>query len=115
MSKKSKEFSKSLLIQESMLIWIITISAIALAFYCIMNQYFCELPWITAMIGFPWAAYGVSQACYYKKAEKENTKNGIKFESALLEQQSLIGESAEVNDWHNKAAEFFADQSKAVG
>ena len=67
------------------------------------------------MIGFPWAAYGVSQACYYKKAEKENTKNGIKFESALLEQQSLIGESAEVNDWHNKAAEFFADQSKAVG
>ena len=35
------------------------------------------------MVGFPWAAYGVSQAFYYKKAEKENTKNGIKFETAL--------------------------------
>jgi hypothetical protein len=35
------------------------------------------------MAACPWTAYGVSQACYYKKAEKENTKNGIKYESLM--------------------------------
>lgn len=83
MRKKKTEFSKGLLVQESILIWIVTISCIVLAFYCIHNQFFGELPWITAMCGCPWAAYGISQACYYKKAEKENTKGGIKYDSVF--------------------------------
>ena len=70
--KEKKEFSKSLLIQESILIWVITLAFILLAFMCITNQYFGELPWLAAMAAFPWTAYGVSQACYYKKSEKEN-------------------------------------------
>lgn len=78
---KKKEFSKGLLVQESILIWIITFAFIILAFYCVANEYFGELPWLAAMCGFPWTAYGVSQACYYKKAEKENTKGGIKYDS----------------------------------
>ena len=85
--KQKREFSKSLLIQESILIWIITFAFILLAFVCVHNQYFGELPWITAMAGFPWTAYGVSQACYYRKSQKENTKDGIKFETALAELQ----------------------------
>lgn len=83
MNKNKKSFSKSLLIQESILIWIITIAFICLTFYCVHNEYFGELPWITGLAGFPWAAYGVSQACYYKKAEKENTQGGVVFETAL--------------------------------
>lgn len=81
--KKKKEFSKALLIQESFLIWIVTLAFIVLAFYCVRNQFFGELPWLAAMCGFPWTAYGVSQACYYKKAEKENTKGGIKHDTAM--------------------------------
>lgn len=81
--KKKKEFSKTLLIQESVLIWIDTIACIILAFYCVVNQYFGELPWIATMIGFPWTAYGISQGFYYRKSEKENTKNGIKFETVM--------------------------------
>lgn len=80
---KKREFSKVLLIQESTLIWITTLSLIFLAFYCIKHQYFGELPWIAAMCGFPWTAYGVSQACYYGKSMKENTKGGIKYETAV--------------------------------
>lgn len=80
---KKKEFSKGLLVQESILIWIITFAFIILAFYCVANEYFGELPWLAAMCGFPWTAYGVSQACYYKKAEKENTKGGIKYDSVF--------------------------------
>ena len=81
--KKKLEFSKKLLLQESILIWIITIAFIVLAFICVFNQYFGELPWLAAMCGFPWTAYGVSQAFYYRKAERENTKGGIKYETIL--------------------------------
>lgn len=84
-NKKKKEFSKGLLIQESVLIWIVTLSFILLAFFCVVNQYFGELPWLAAMAGFPWTAYGVSQACYYRKAQKENTKGGIKYATVLSE------------------------------
>ena len=80
---KKQEFSKSLLVQESALIWIVTLGAFYLAFCCIKNQYFGELPWIVALVGFPWTAYGVSQACYYGKSMKENTIGGIKYEAAL--------------------------------
>lgn len=81
--KKKLEFSKILLIQESILIWIVTLSLIVLAFFCILNQYLGELPWITAMVALPWAAYAVSQKAYYDKARAENTKNGIKYDSVM--------------------------------
>ena len=82
--KKTNEFSKILLIQESILIWIMTIAFIILAFYCVINQYFGELPWLAAMVAFPWTAYGVSQGFYYRKAMKENTKDGINLKPLQL-------------------------------
>lgn len=85
--KQKKEFSKWLLVQESILIWIMSISFLLLAFYCIYKGYMGSLPWLAAMVGFPWTAYGVSQVQYYKKSEKENTKNGIKYETVLTELQ----------------------------
>ena len=81
--KKSLEFSKLLLLQESALIWIMTIALLVLAFKCIHMEYFGELPWIAAMVGFPWSAYGVSQMYYYKKSLAENTKDGIKYDSVM--------------------------------
>lgn len=91
-NKKSnkKEFSKVLLIQESALIWIISIAFIILAFVCVKNAYFGELPWLTAMVGLPWGAYAVSQAFYYRKAMKENVKDGIKYESVMADLNSEI-------------------------
>lgn len=83
--KHSQEFSKWLLIQETALIWLVTVTFLVLAFICIKNQYFGELPWLTAMAAFPWTAYGVSQAFYYKKATAENTKDGIKYETTMAE------------------------------
>lgn len=84
--KKNKiEFSKILLIQESILIWIMSIFFMCLAYLCVINQYFGELPWLAAMVGFPWTAYGVSQMYYYKKSMKENSKDGIKYESVMAD------------------------------
>lgn len=100
--KKAKtEFSKVLLIQESILIWILTFSFLALAVYYIKNQYYADLPWLTAMYAFPWTAYGVSQACYYKKSEKENTKGGIKYQTAVQQLQQNIDEYEDAEDYED--------------
>lgn len=90
-NKEKKEFSKVLLIQESGLIWILTLSFIVLAFFCIKKGFMGQLPWLSTMVVFPWTAYGVSQAFYYRKSLKENTEGGIKFESVMAEVKSLYG------------------------
>ena len=64
-----------------------SLTFLILAFYCIYMGYTGSLPWLAAMVAFPWTAYGISQAFYYKKAMAENTKDGIKFESVLLDAQ----------------------------
>ena len=98
-SKTNKqEFSKALLRQESALIWIITISFIILAFICVKNSYIGELPWLTAMVGLPWTAYAVSQAFYYRKAMKENTKDGIKYESVITELEQTLNQEQQKFD-----------------
>lgn len=83
--KRKTEFSKTLLKQESALIWIMSLSFILLAFYCIYKGFTGSLPWLAAMVGFPWTAYGVSQMMYYKKSMAENTSGGIKYETVLEE------------------------------
>ena len=75
-----KEFSKSLLVQESILIWLVTIAGLLLAFVCVGVGFTASLPWISTMVGLPWAAYGVSQAFYYSKSKCENREGGIVFE-----------------------------------
>lgn len=71
-NKKKREFSKSLLVQESVLIWINTICILIMAFHCVIGAEFGDLPWLTAMTAFPWSAYSISQMFYYKKAAQEN-------------------------------------------
>lgn len=85
LKKSRQEFSKWLLIQETALIWITTLVFLILAAISIKNGYIGELPWLTAMAAFPWTAYGVSQAFYYKKSMAENTKNGIKYDTTMME------------------------------
>lgn len=88
MKKNKKSFSKSLLIQESILIWIITFAFLFLAFYCVFSGYAGELPFLSTMVGLPWAAYGVSAAYYYKKSMKENTVGGVVYDKALRDKET---------------------------
>lgn len=89
--KKAREekpvgFSKVLLVQESILVWIITISFIILAFLCILNGMSAvEIGFLTVLPGVAWAAYGVSQAFYYKKSERENSSGGVVYETTMAE------------------------------
>ena len=89
--KPKKEYSKGLLIQESVLIWITSLLYIALAFFCILQGYTGSLPWITASASLPWAAYGISQVFYYQKSMLENTKGGIKYDTVMKELDNQLG------------------------
>ena len=106
--KAKRQFSKSLLIQESILIWITTITILIMAFYCIIQGNFGDLPWLTAMAGFPWTAYAVSQMYYYKKSEKENTEGGIKYASVMAEINKMKQYREQVTEDY---AEFTYDSS----
>ena len=84
MKKKGKEFSKFLLVQESVIIWVITLSFIALAYRAMDTGYIGSLPWLAAFPTVAWGAYGISQSMYYKKSAQENTKGGVIYETAML-------------------------------
>lgn len=86
-NKQKRAFSKTLLIQESALIWIMTLVFLYLAYLSIINGYMGSLPFLTAMVSLPWAAYGVSQALYYRKSQAENTQGGLTYEKMMLENQ----------------------------
>lgn len=58
--KRNKEFSKWLLVQESILIWITTLALLGLAYLCIIFGYLGTIPWLASLCALPWAAYGVS-------------------------------------------------------
>lgn len=81
--KKPRPFSKVLLIQESILIWILTFSFIILAFVCVSTGYTGSLPWLSVTLTGAWSAYGISQAMYYNKSKAENTKGGIVYDTAV--------------------------------
>lgn len=85
--KQKRAFSKTLLIQESALIWIMTLVFLYLAYLSIVNGYMGSLPFLTAMVSLPWAAYGVSQALYYRKSQAENTEGGLTYEKMKMESQ----------------------------
>lgn len=96
--EKQLEFSKILLIQESALIWIHTLALIVLAYICVFQGCYAELPWLTAMTALPWSAYAVSQHAYYKKAQAENSKDGIIFETAMAEYEPVEPADCESED-----------------
>lgn len=97
--KKKKEFSKKLLVQESCLIWVITISYIALAFICVLFNYTGSLPWLSIIPTVSWGAYGVSQGFYYSKSKAENSAGGIKFETVMAELENSLQQETIDSDY----------------
>lgn len=81
--KPKQAFSKALLIQESILIWIVTLAFIVLAFLCVFTGYLGSLPWVAVMVTAAWGAYAVSQAGYYNKSKAENITGGLVYEATM--------------------------------
>lgn len=82
-AKPKQAFSKALLIQESILIWIVTLAFIVLAFVCVFTGYLGSLPWVAVMVTAAWGGYAVSQAAYYSKSKAENITGGLVYEATM--------------------------------
>lgn len=85
---KKIEFSKKLINDIRLLLWIITISGILLAFMCVLLGYLGTLPWISALIGLPWSAHGIVCSFYLTMAKSDHKKGGITYDLALKEIES---------------------------
>ena len=83
---KKKDYSKRLISDIRLLLWVVTLGGIFLAFYCIRKGYVGSLPWLSAMVGLPWTAHGTVCAFYLnmsavmivQRFDKEK-KNGSTF------------------------------------
>lgn len=77
-----QEFSKRLISDIRVLLWIVTVGALILAWYCIRNGYVGSLPWLSAMVGLPWAAHGTVCSFYLNLCKSDHKAGGITFETA---------------------------------
>lgn len=84
-TKTKMDFSKKLVNDIRLLLWIITLSAIALAFYCVHLGYLGTLPWIAALVGLPWSAHGVVCSFYLNMAKSDHSQGGITYEQAMAQ------------------------------
>ena len=84
MNKKTKkrEWSKQLIADVRVLLWIVTIGALILAGWCIHKGYVGSLPWLSAMVGLPWSAHGLICSCYLNMAKSDHRVGGITYEKA---------------------------------
>jgi hypothetical protein len=80
--KKRTDFSKRLVSDIRLLLWAVTLGGLALAAYCIHEDYAGALPWLSAMVGLPWTAHGVVCSFYINMAKSDHKAGGITFESA---------------------------------
>lgn len=83
--ESDKEFSKRIMRMEMKLLWVNTIGMLGLAFLCTLMRFDAAFPWLSAMVGLPWAAWGVSKTGYTMKSMKENTVGGIVYDSLMGE------------------------------
>lgn len=80
--KKQLEFSKRLIADIRILLWVVTVGGLFLAFYCIRKDFTGSLPWISAMVGLPWSAHGVVCSFYLNLCKSDHREGGITFEAA---------------------------------
>lgn len=92
MKKKKNQFSKQLVSDIRILLWIVTIGCLVLSWKCISNGYTGSLPWLSAMVGLPWTAHGVVCSFYLNMAKSDHKNGGITFESAKASNFNKIEE-----------------------
>lgn len=80
--KRKVAFSKRLIADIRVLLWVVTLGGLALAAYCIYRGFTGSLPWLSAMVGLPWSAHGVVCSFYLNMSKSDHKEGGITFEAA---------------------------------
>ncbi len=91
------EYSKRITNDMRGLLWVISVGGLLLAFYCVRRGFEGGLPWITAMVGLPWTAWGTAAAFYLNLAKSDHKAGGITYDAAKAENFGIEPEPP--NDW----------------
>lgn len=91
---KALDFSKKLVADVRYLLWIVTVGALVLAFYCAHKGFAGALPWLSAMVGLPWTAWGTVSSFYLNMAKSDHKDGGITMEAARAKNFNIKSESA---------------------
>jgi hypothetical protein len=81
-NKYQREWSKQLIADVRVLLWVVTLGGLFLAWKCINQGYLGSLPWVASMVGLPWAAHGTICSFYLNMAKSDHRKGGITYEQA---------------------------------
>lgn len=76
------DFSKRLISDIRVLLWVVTVGGLLLAAYCIRSGFTGSLPWVSAMVGLPWASHGTVCSFYLNMAKSDHSQGGITYEAA---------------------------------
>jgi hypothetical protein len=95
-TREQKDYSKKLISDIRVLLWVVTVGGLVLAFYCIHEGFTGSLPWISAMVGLPWTAHGTVCSFYMNMCKSDHSEGGITFESAKAK-----GFSEDDADWES--------------
>lgn len=96
--KPKREWSKQLIADVRVLLWIVTVGALILAALCIHKGYIGSLPWLSAMVGLPWTAHGVICSCYLNMAKSDHRVGGITYEKAKANNFNYITKTPGTNN-----------------
>jgi hypothetical protein len=80
--KQKREYSKQLIADVRILLWVITLGGLYLAWLCIDKGFLGSLPWVSAMVGLPWTAHGAICSFYLNMAKSDHRTGGITYEKA---------------------------------
>lgn len=89
MRRRKFEFSKLIIIFETIVVAILTIKVLNLVELSIQNHFDGSFPYLTTMVSVAWAAYGTSVSFYYNKSKLENK---IKLEKLGADKALLLQE-----------------------
>lgn len=72
MNTKKRDFSKQLICDIRLLLWIVTLGGLGLAAACVYLGYLGSLPWITSLVALPWSAHGVVCSFYLNMSKSDH-------------------------------------------
>lgn len=87
--EKAKEFTQYMILSDNAILWYMCTGYLGLAAFSIYKNYTGALPWLTGGLALAFGGWATIQAFLIKKSEKQNTKGGITYDTAMREQDRL--------------------------
>ena len=83
--EKAKEFTQYMILSDNAILWYMCTGYLGLAAFSIYKNYTGALPWLTGGLALAFGGWATIQAFLIKKSEKQNTKGGITYDTAMRE------------------------------